>query len=214
MIILIGGEKGGTGKSTLTMNLAVCRAVIGKKEVLIVDADNQGTTNLWSQLRNQNDVDPLIPCIQKQGMHIHKDIISLSKKYETIIIDAGGRDSVELRSAMLVADKFITPIRPSQSDAWTLDRIEELEGQAKVINESLETLVAINLGPTNPVINEIEQTKSLLDDFPSFLLINSIVRDRISFRHALKKGLGVIEYEPVDKKAVHEITTLYKEVFI
>ncbi|MBU1165193.1 AAA family ATPase [Patescibacteria group bacterium] len=212
MIILIGGEKGGTGKSTLTINLAVCRA-IDNKEVLIVDADKQGTTNLWSSLRNEKTINPQITCIQKQGKQLHKDIISLSDKYETIIIDAGGRDSVELRSAMLVADKFVTPIRASQSDAWTLDNLEQLITQALVINEDLKTFIVINQGPTNPAISEIEEIKGLLEEFKSFLLVKSIIRDRISFRHALKEGLGVIELKPFDKKAINEITELYKEIF-
>lgn len=212
MIVLIGGEKGGTGKSTLTINMAVCRA-LEKKEVLIVDADQQGTTNLWSSLRNEKSVMPQIPCIQKQGKQLHKDIISLSDKYETIIIDAGGRDSVELRSAMLVADKFVTPIRASQTDAWTLDNMESLITQAMIINEELKSFIMINQGPTNPAITEVEDINSLLKQFPSFSIIKTIVRDRISFRHAIKEGLGVKELKLVDKKAVNEITELYKEIF-
>jgi chromosome partitioning protein len=212
MIVLIGGEKGGTGKSTLAINMAVCRAK-KKKEVLVVDADKQGTTNLWSSLRNEKLIQPQIPCIQKHGKQLHKDIIALSEKYETIIIDAGGRDSVELRSAMLVADKFITPIRASQTDVWTLDNLEMIIDQAMTINETLKPYIVINQGPTNPVISEVKDIQELLREIEAFTLIKTIIRDRIAFRHSVKEGLGVIEAKSQDKKAVTEIVALYREVF-
>ena len=211
MIILVGGEKGGTGKSTLAINLAVLLSQ-NKKEILMVDADKQGTTSQWSSQRDENQITPRISCIQKFGKQIHTEILSLSEKYDTIIIDAGGRDSVELRASMLVADLFLTPIRPSQSDAWTLDHLESLVTDAMLINPELKTHVIINQAPTNPSVTEVNEISELLSDFEVFTSANSIIRDRISFRHSFKEGLGVSETSKKDQKAVNEIGNLYKEV--
>jgi len=212
MIVLIGGEKGGTGKSTIAINLAVLHAN-KKKEVLLIDADKQGTTSQWATLRDENQITPRISCVQKFGKQIHVEVQSLSEKYETIIIDAGGRDSVELRASMLVADIFLTPIRASQSDAWTLDHLESLIADAQLINRDLKTLTTVNQAPTNPTITEIDEIQELLKDFEYFIPTKSIIRDRIAFRHAFKEGKGVSELKPNDKKAVIELQSLYKEVF-
>ncbi len=211
MIILVGGEKGGTGKSTLAINLAVMHAQ-KKKDILIVDADKQGTTSQWASQRDENEITPRISCIQKFGKQIHIEVQALSEKYETIIIDAGGRDSVELRASMLVADLFLTPIRASQSDAWTLDHLENLVTDAQLINPELKTLIIINQAPTNPSITEVNEIKELLSDFDHFTQAKSIIRDRITFRHSFKDGLGISETQPKDKKAVKEMQLLFKEV--
>ena len=47
----------------------------------------------------------------------------MAAKYRDIVIDAGGRDSVELRAAMTVADALYIPIQASQFDVWTLDQM-------------------------------------------------------------------------------------------
>jgi len=52
MIVLVGGEKGGVGKTTLAVNLAAMRARTGH-DVLLVDADKQASANLWASIRNQ-----------------------------------------------------------------------------------------------------------------------------------------------------------------
>jgi len=212
MIVLVGGEKGGTGKSTMAINLAVIHAQ-KKKEVLIVDADKQGTTSLWSSLRDENGIKPHIPCVQKFGKNIHAEIQALNEKYETIIIDAGGRDSVELRASLLVAEKFITPIRASQCDAWTLDHVETLINNALLINPGLLALLVVNQAPTNPSVSEVDEINDFLKEFESITAMKSIVRDRIVFRHAFKLGLGCIEYKPNDIKANIELNNLYCEVF-
>lgn len=212
MVILIGGEKGGTGKSTLTINLAVMHT-LKKKDVIIVDADKQGTTSLWASARDEGGVTPRISCVQKFGKNIHTEVAALSEKYDTIFIDAGGRDSVELRASLLVADIFLTPIRASQSDAWTLDHIEDLINDAKLINSDLKSFIVVNQAPTNPSISEVSEINEFLAEFEAFKTVKSIIRDRIIFRHSFKESLGCIEYKPTDKKANLELDSLYKEVF-
>lgn len=212
MVILVGGEKGGTGKSTIAINLGVIHAH-KNKEILLIDADKQGTTSQWATLRDENKITPRIPCIQKFGKQIHIEVQSLCEKYETIIIDAGGRDSVELRASMLVTDIFITPIRASQSDAWTLDHLESLITDALFINKDLITLTTVNQAPTNPSITEVNEINELLKDFEHFKATKALIRDRIAFRHAFKEGKGVFEQKPQDKKAVMEMEALYREVF-
>ena len=212
MIILIGGEKGGTGKTTIATNLAAIRA-IQKHDVLLIDTDKQGSASAWSDIRDAHDIKVLVPNIQKLGNNLASDIRDLKKRYEDIIIDAGGRDSVELRAAMTIADVMYVPVQASQFDIWTLSIINDLVAQAKGFNPKLTPYVLINRAVTNPIVNEVEEAKSVLNDFEFLKLSQCILKERISYRKAAKGGLSIVELEKRDLKAISEITTFYDEVF-
>ena len=210
MIILIGGEKGGTGKSTIATNLAAMQAIQGN-DVLLVDTDKQATATYWAITRDENESLIRVPCVRKTGGKIHRELADMRMKFKVIIIDAGGQDSVELRSAMLGADKFYVPIRPSQFDAWTLENINQMLEDARVYNEGLKTFAFLNLASPHPRASEIEETRKYILEYPNLILSESAIRDRIIFRKAAKEGLSV--YEMDDIKAKAEIESLYKEVF-
>lgn len=212
MIILIGGEKGGTGKTTLATNLAAMRALAGR-DVLLMDTDPQGSANYWAQSRDEESITPRVACVQKFGKGLPKEVQDLAHRYQDIIIDAGGRDSVELRSALVVAEKIYVPIQPSQFDIWTLNQMDELVETAKGFNPDLQARVIISRSSTNPSVHESDDAGKLLADFPNLDLANVSIRDRIAYRKAAKDGLAVTELKPKDPKAVEEMEILYKEVF-
>lgn len=212
MIILIGGEKGGTGKTTIATNLAAMRALTGR-DVLLIDTDPQGSANYWAQSRDEENVTPRVACVQKFGKGLPKEVQDLAHRYQDIIIDAGGRDSIELRSALVVAQKAYVPIQPSQFDIWTLGQMDELVETAKAFNPDLQAKVIISRSSTNPSVHESDDTGKLLNDFTNLDLANVTIRDRIAYRKAAKDGLAVSELKPKDPKAVEEMEALYKEVF-
>lgn len=212
MIILIGGEKGGTGKTTLATNLAAMRALSGR-DVLMIDTDPQGSANYWAQSRDEESIIPRVACVQKFGKGLPTEVKDLANRYEDIIIDAGGRDSIELRSALVVTEKVYIPIQPSQFDIWTLNQMDELVETAKSFNPDLQAKVIISRSSTNPSVHESDDTGKLLADFSNLDLADVIIRDRIAYRKAAKDGLAITELKPKDLKAVEEMETLYKEVF-
>ena len=211
MVVLIGGEKGGTGKTTLATNLAAMRAADGK-DVLLVDTDRQGSASAWAAIRSQGDGVQRVACIQKFGTAVTAELQDLRSRYGDIIIDVGGRDSVELRAAMLVADKLFIPIQASQFDVWTLGQMEEVVAQARAFNPGLQTYVLINRASTHPSVNEASDARELLEDF-SFRAADTVLHDRIAYRKAAKIGLSVSELSPADAKASAEIQMIYKDVF-
>lgn len=212
MIILIGGEKGGTGKTTLATNLAAMRALAGR-DVLLIDTDPQGSSNYWVQSRDEESIAPRVACVQKFGKGLPAEVKDLAHRYQDIIIDAGGRDSVELRSALVVTEKAYIPIQPSQFDIWTLNQMDELVETAKAFNPGLQAKVIISRSSTNPSVHESDETGKLLADFLNLDLANVTIRDRIAYRKAAKDGLAVTELKPRDPKAVEEMEMLYQEVF-
>ena len=212
MIILIGGEKGGTGKTTLATNLAVWRAQSGH-DVLLVDTDAQGSASYWSAARDEAQHAPRIPCVQKFGKGVTTAVQDLAKRFEDLIIDAGGRDSVELRASLVVCNKVFVPNQASQFDIWTLATMNDVIEKAEALNPRLSSRVIINRASPNPLVTESEQAREILADFPQLGLAKSVIRDRIAYRKAARDGLAVNELTPPDPKAVTEMTTLYQEVF-
>jgi len=209
MILLLGGEKGGTGKSTLATNLAAWLAVAGR-DVILVDTDVQRTAANWVDRRNLLSGVPAVQCAERRGNVFHA-LRDLAKRYEEVIVDAGGRDSEELRTALVAAHKVYVPLRASQPDLETSLHMNELVTLARGLNLTLEARLIISMAPTNPVINEAQQAKELLQELPAFTLSKVIIRDRKIYRDAISEGRGVIELD--NAKASSEIEALAKEIY-
>lgn len=212
MIILIGGEKGGPGKTTLAINLAAMRTK-NVPDLLLIDTDKQQTASYWCSMREDNKITPRVASIQKFDKAVRTEALAFKNKYQDIIIDAGGRDSPELRSALLIADKAIFPLRPSQFDLWTLGRLNTLVETAMEINEKLKAYVVLNQASTNPSVKEAEESKGFIQDFQNLNLLQTVISERIVFRRSAIQGMSVSEYRPEDPKATEEITNFYNEVF-
>lgn len=214
MIIVVGGEKGGTGKTTIATNLATIHATHGK-DVLLVDTDRQGSASDWAATRDSSPELLRIPTIQKFGKSLTTELQGLADKYEDIIVDAGGRDSIELRASMLAADRLYVPLIPSQIDVWTLSTVIKLVEESQLFNSKLTPNFVLSRAPTNPAITEIQEVTEALHEVESFTLCDAIIRDRIAYRKAPRNGMGVTELKSPEKdeKAILEIMALYEEVF-
>lgn len=212
MIILIGGEKGGSGKTTLVTNIAALTVQEGQ-DLLLVDTDKQGSASSWCAVRDENKSAKRVASIQKFGETLGDEIRALKEKYVHVLIDAGGQNSIELRSAMTVADKVFVPIQAGQFDIWTLGVMDSLVKNMKIINPNLKAYVVINRGPTNHTSSEVQEVLDVLNDFENLDLVQSVIHERIAFRKAAKEGLGVTELSKLDSKACLEMKELYEEIY-
>lgn len=207
MIILLGSQKGGCGKSTTAVNLCAELARTGG-DVVLVDADRQETAARWAQDRRAQQV-PQIHLEQKHD-NIHDFLRSLNKNHDFVVVDAAGRDSRELRSAMTAAHVLLVPFRPSQPDLDTLPSLQKIITGAKDLNPGLQVLGVLTMAPTNPAINESDEARAYLSDFPEILALRSVIRDRKVYRDAMSEGLGVVEMN--NGKAKAEIQLLTQEI--
>jgi chromosome partitioning protein len=208
MIILIGSQKGGCGKSTTAVNISAELAGRGH-DVVIVDADRQCTSANWAMDRIENPVLAKVHCIQKYE-NIRDTLLDLNKRYEYVIVDAAGRDSRELRTGMTAAHILIVPFRPSQPDLDTLPNMQEIIIQAKDLNPDLKVYGLITMAPTNPIIHEEADARECLIDYPEIKLLSTMIRDRKVYRDAMSDGLSVVEMD--NPKAKAEIKKLIEEV--
>ena len=209
MILLIGAEKGGVGKSTLASNLAVHLAREGVEAVL-VDTDTQATCARFVERRHEMTGRPELYCVQRTG-DVAPTLRDLATRYQVVIVDAGGRDSKELRTAASVADLLLTPVRASQADLETLPKVNELVGLARGFNPALQAYAVLCMAPNNPVIREVDDARELLADFDQLMLAGTVIRDRKVYRDAMLAGCGVVELDNGQAKA--EIQLLAQEFF-
>ena len=212
MIVLVGGEKGGTGKTTIVTNLAAMR-MQQINEILLIDTDKKSSASSWASVRDQNTEIKRVLSVQKFGNTINNEIRALHTKYNDILIDAGGQNSQELRASMLVAEKMYIPIQAGQFDVWTLGLMDQLVSQVKTFNPHLKAMVLINRASTNPSTTEIEEIFQVMSEFENLTLSAAILKERIAYRKAAKEGLSVVELNKQDPKATDEMQFLYNEIY-
>lgn len=213
MIVAVLGEKGGTGKTTLATNLAGMRAAEGR-DVLMIDADRQGSASYWAEKRADTHPDlPLVHCVQKFGGGLLRTVGDMARRYNDIIIDAGAGDSREVESALRVAERTIIPIQPAGLDVWTLGLMDDRVSEAKAVNAKLVTYVVLNRTSPNPKDNDAGEAREAIEGCKHLQLADEVICDRVAVKRAAPAGLTVSEYKPYDAKAANEMVQLYKLIF-
>jgi chromosome partitioning protein len=223
MIIVLGGIKGGSGKTTLATNLAVMRSMV--KKVLLVDADEQKSAWDWSQQRDHiltPTLYPSKPGISKgpeshltfvtvcmSGKAIYSNLMRMKDDYDDIIVDTGGRDTTSQRAAISVADILILPFKPSSIDIWTMVPIKAILDEC--LNPHLKVYAVISQADAKGKDNE--EAIGILNDFENVKILKCMIGNRKAFRNAAADGMGVVEMEPADKKAVQEMEQLYYSIY-
>ena len=211
MITVIGGIKGGSGKTTIATNLAVLRASETYK-VLLVDADEQRSATDWADQRHsqKNDVAEHLTTIQLSGKSIYSQLEKLKPDYDNIFVDVGGRDTTSQRSALTIADIFLVPFKPRSLDIWTIGAVKQLIEEIKSVNRDLRCYAILN--QADPKGTDNEDALQILSECPNITCLPCQIGQRKAFSNAAADGLGVTEIKHFDKKAASEMETLYKHI--
>lgn len=213
MILVCGGIKGGVGKTTLATNMAVMRTAEGK-DVLLVDADDQGTASDFTSVRNETLEEKGgagYTSIKLHGSAVRSEVLRMAKKYDDVVIDVGGRDTAGQRAALSVADVYVIPFLPGSFDVWTLDSVGELVAEARAFNESLKAVCVINRADAKGADNA--EAAAIAKEIPGLEFIDAALGNRKAFRSAAAQGLAVTEVKPSDAKAIAEARMLYRHLF-
>lgn len=209
MILLIGNHKGGVGKSTLTINLAVHFQQTGLK-VTIVEADPSiKTSSRWADDREELK-EHSITTVRKDG-RLAGTLKDLATSNDVVLVDTAGKDSKELRSAMTVADLLLIPARPAQADLDATADLVDMIDAALDLNPDLQVLAVLSQASTHPMSNDVTEAQAYLREVaPEISLSDTVIYQRKAYQVALSSGLSVVE--TTDRKAKAEIQLLAQEL--
>lgn len=213
MIITIGNTKGGVGKTTLAVNLAIARAMSGR-DVWLIDGDRQGTAQTAISIRAEAGHQPGISCATyPDGPTLRAQVQQQAGKFDDIIIDAGGRDSTALRAALVLSDVLLIPFQPRSYDVWALNDIAALVDEARSVRDGLRAVAVLNCADSGEASTDNADAAAAVADVPQFEYLATPIRRRKAFANAAGAGLSVLELKPVDKKAIDELNALVSALF-
>lgn len=213
MIVTIGNTKGGVGKTTVAINLAIARAM-DDKDVWLIDADRQATAQTAIGIRAESNITPMVSCSSySEGKILHSQLRQQKDKYDDVIIDAGGRDSSSLRASLVLSDILLIPVQPKSFDIWALDDLWEIVEEAKIINQNLKCFSFLNFSEANKSsIDNLEACKTI-EEFEGIVFLDAPLVRRKAFSNASSQGLCVFELRPKDTRANEELKKLYGRIF-
>jgi chromosome partitioning protein len=204
MIIGILNQKGGVGKTTISVNLAASLSRDGSR-VLLIDADPQGSSLDWAAAR---DGDPLFSVVGFPRPSIHKEIGQLGQGYDHVLIDGPPRVTDLARSSIMASDLVLIPVQPSPYDVWAAEEIVKLIDEARIYKENIKSVFVINRKITNTAIGR--DVGDALSAYPVPVLIATITQ-RIIFAEAAVQGKSIFEIDAVGL-AAREIDAVKNEL--
>jgi chromosome partitioning protein len=207
MILSVLNQKGGVGKTTLSIHIATALAQTGKR-VLLVDADPQGSALDWSAIRT---VDPLFPVVGLPKATLHRELVALARDYDHVVIDGPPRVYDVARSAIMASDLVLIPVQPSPYDVWAAKEIVDLLQEASAFKEKLISAFVINRKIANTAIG-----RDVAEALASYQLpvLKASLCQRVSFAESAAQGGTVLEAEPASLAAqeVNALTTELLEI--
>lgn len=211
MIFTVGGIKGGTGKTTIATNLAVWLVSKGL-DVLLVDADEQESATDFTAFRAVTlKGETGYTAIKLNGEHLRNQVLKLSSKYNHVVIDTGGRDTISQRAALVVSDITLLPFQPRSYDFWTITKVQNLLKEIRSVKAGeLKAFVFLNRADVRSVENR--ETAEAFSQIEGVQFLDIQIGNRKAFATAAGQGLSVIELEPQDAKATKEINNLFSQL--
>lgn len=197
-------QKGGSGKTTLSTNVATALAQ-QKLKVLFIDADQQGSALDWSAARKG---ELLFPVVGLPKDTLHREIPSLGVSYDWVVIDGPPRVYNVAKSAIAAADIVVIPVQPSPYDVWAAKEIVDLITEVRVIKASLNAVFAVNRKIVGTAIGR--DVTEALASYP-IPVLNAAISQRVGFAESAAAGQTVLETDPAGA-ASQEIRTMTKEL--
>ena len=213
MLVTVGNTKGGVGKTTVAVQLAIARALAGR-DVWLIDGDRQGTAQTAISVRAEAGQQPGIACsTYPDGPTLRAQVQQQAAKYDDVIIDAGGRDSTALRAALVLSDVLLVPFQPRSFDVWALNDIAALVDEARSVRDGLRCYPVLNCADPGEHATDNKDAAEAVAEIPQFEYLATPLRRRKAFSNAAGSGLSVMELKPIDPKAVAEVMALVDALF-
>lgn len=209
-ILTIAHQKGGSGKTTTTMQLA---GTLARRDstVLVIDADPQGTAMRWAASAEDDKPFPAtVAGLAAAGAKVHREVKKFVENYDYILIDCPPAvESPVPQSSLLVADLALIPVIPSPADLWAATGIQHLIENLSDINEGLSARLVANM--CQPNTNIAKDALDLLNEF-GIPLARARLQLRTVYRQSAVFGGTVQDMGSKARPAIAEMEALTNEV--
>jgi chromosome partitioning protein len=207
-IVVLANQKGGCGKTMLSMQLAGAWA--RDRRVLVVDADPQATATRWAAAASDDSPFPAtVVGLAAAGGKLHREIGRLAQDYDFVVVDCPPAvESVAPQSALLVADMALMPVIPAPADYWATHSTQGLIEQVAAINEALRARLIPNMVPHTNLGTEV---LAALEE-ATIPCTDTRIGSRTIYREAQAFGTTVYAMGFRARAAIEEITILANEI--
>lgn len=205
-IFSIANQKGGTGKTTLSMNFAAGLAKKGR--TLVIDADPQGSAGQWSSLAPEDRMFPV--SVISVGGNLPTEVKRFGQDYDFIVVDCPPTlETGVMQSAMKVSDVILIPVLPSPVDLWASIRLVDAIEQARMQNRTLKPYIVVNQMEPRSALSKAMQEALAEFDIPA---LQGGIRRRAIYRNAAVDGASVYCIGKRGEAAAKEIDEIIEEV--
>jgi len=203
-IIAIVGNKGGAGKTTLSVNLAA--GISNQSSIAVIDADPQGSSLQWRAIAGDNVHFP----VYAATFSLKQQAESYSSKNDVVLIDCPPSvKSSQTVSVLEFADIALVPVQPSPMDLWATVHIEKAIAEAREINPELKALLVINQLESRTTLSKL--VREVLSEI-ALPVADTAIRRRAIYRNSALEGKSVFGIGKRGADAVEEINSLIEEV--
>ena len=209
-LITVFNQKGGSGKSTLSIQLA--GAVVKRGySCLLIDMDPQGTSSRWASSAPENSPFPAsVMSLAPMEGKMHREVRNYIDKFDIIIIDCPpALDSAAPSSAMLISDLALIPVVPTPVDMWAAVAAKRLVTTARVNNETLLARVVPNMVQASTSL--AKELMDVMGEDEEFPMTKATLGSRSAFRECQLLGTTVHNV-PRARKAIDEVEALTSEL--
>jgi chromosome partitioning protein len=186
LVISFLNQKGGVGKSTLSINVAACLAMLGQR-VLLIDADKQGTASYWASLRDETAFQIVSMARENMG----RDALKLAADFDFTIIDGPPQAETISRSCIVASDLVVVPIEPGGASRWSSELTVRQLKEAQELKPTLKCgfVVSRKIGAT--VLGRDTRIMAADAGIPMF---DTDIEQRIAYAEALTMGKTIFEW--------------------
>lgn len=203
MIISFLNQKGGVGKTTLSINVAGYLAQRGFK-ILLIDADKQASSSTWASLRDE----PTFQVVNLARNNMAKEALAMAADYDHIIIDGPPHAEEVARACIIASDYVALPIEPSGLSTWSSHMTVRQVREAREYKPYLECGFVISRKIGKTVIGREIRRMAAQVGMP---ILNSEIEQRVAFAESLTMGQTIFEWAP-ESAAAQEIQNLITEI--
>lgn len=208
-IVSIAGQKGGTGKTTLAVNIAEALRLKGKRVVLL-DLDPQGSARYWRDLAEEQGLTDTVPVMGATGIALLSTVRALEPAADVVVIDSPPRMGPEARAAMAVASVVLTPVSMGGADVWALEQTAATVAEVRGTRTDGGPRVVA-------VLNRIDPRTAFARTLPDavkaqgFEVASTVITNRVAWAEAMAVGKALATYAPASP-AMEELEALLAEV--